>query len=80
MAEPHWVPPPQPASCLFASFTPGLAFQSSFLRKQRFCCHALPLHTHTQTHTRVCVAAAFLINFDHISIPADRGAVICKHA
>lgn len=63
-------------SCLLASSARGLALQSSFLRKQDKGC-ALLIYVCTGTHT--CVAGTFLIDFDHISIPVDGGAEICKH-
>lgn len=64
-------------SYLLASSACGLALQSSFLRKQNKGCALLRyMHRHICT----CVAGTFLINFDHISIPVNGGAGICKHA
>lgn len=54
---------------------PCFAEQLPKKTRQRLCFAYICMHRHTHT----CVAGTFLIDFDHISIPVDGGAEICKH-
>lgn len=77
----HLLRPPFLPVCFLPSW---LCLSAWLPNKTKVTCHALPIYTHTNmhtnTHTRVCLAGALLINFDRISIPMDRGAATCKHA